>query len=87
MIEEVSEASHTFQCQAAGSWQLIGRMPPDSWGKILQILLDGKTAACARDHADACECSESQKRILRVYGYGRACACKLWHSSAMESRV
>lgn len=44
-------------------------MPQDSWGKILQILLDGKTAVCASVHVDECERRPPQQQVLRVYGY------------------
>lgn len=50
-------------------------MPQDSWGKILQILLGGKTVvrACVRSWAE-CERGPPQQRVLRVYGWERACA-------------
>jgi len=55
--------------EETGRRKLIGRMPQDSWGKILQILLGGKTVVRACVHVHECERRNSQQRALRVYGY------------------
>lgn len=64
--------------------KLIGPMPQHSWGKILQILLGGKTVVRACVHAAECERGAPQQLVLRVYGYN-AYMCKLWHTNNIQS--
>lgn len=66
--------------------KLIGRMPQDSWGKILQILLDGKTAVCA----SVFMWMSVNVGLPNSKSWGfmdTMCMRKLWHTNTIQSCV